>query len=336
MKKIFYTTLLLIGLSTATVVAQGTVRLTIKDGIDGNMKSKIEKASTDLLTEINAAYTQKRALNTVKLNMTAEARTGLAALWENCHFYCDSDDGEVVELCMHTLDGFQIRNIPLMMRPRENVQMQDDEYKEGVIVFDKLGRIVRFNNALDINIWKNVMKNAESVKEVLVFEYIRGYVEHFRTAYEEKDLEFLKRVLSDDALIITGTVVRQEKTDVAIKMPTEKIKYTKKNKKQYLADLERNFKNNKWIRVSFDEYKIQKHPKYKDIYGVTVHQLYANSNGYGDDGYVFMLWDFRDKDNVQIHVRTWQPKWFNEEKTKELPQTEIFKVGEFDCKGCDL
>jgi hypothetical protein len=161
-------------------------------------------------------------------------------------------------------------------------------------------------------------------------------VEHFRTAYEEKDLKFLNQVFSNDALIITGTVIRQVKTDAAIKMPAEKIIYKKKSTSEYLADLKKNFDNNEWIRVRFDDVKVQKHPKYKDIYGVTVHQLYANSSKYGDDGYVFMLWDFRNKDNVQIHVRTWQPKWLNKEKTKELPQTEIFKVGEFDCKGCDL
>lgn len=65
------------------------------------------------------------------------------------------------------------------------------------------------------------------------------------------------------------------------------------------------------------------------FYGVTVHQLYANSSGYNDDGYLFMLWDFRDKNQVQIHVRTWQPRWMNDNRTEEIAQEEIFTPGDF-------
>ena len=65
------------------------------------------------------------------------------------------------------------------------------------------------------------------------------------------------------------------------------------------------------------------------FYGVTVHQLYANSSGYKDDGYLFMLWDFRDKDQVQIHVRTWQPRWMNDNHPEEIAQEDIFTPGDF-------
>jgi hypothetical protein len=329
MKKIFYTTILLIGLSTAAVVAQGPVRLTIKDGIDGNIKSRIEKTATELLTEINAAYTQKRALNTVGLNMSEEARKRLAAFWENCRFYCDADNGKVVELCLHTWNGFQIRNIPLMLHPRANVQMQDDVYQEVVISFDKTGRIISFDETTDLRMWQNVMKNGDFVTDQDKITRIEGFVNHFKTAYNEKDLEYLNKIFSEDALIITGTVIKTRKTDAAINMPTEKIKYTKKSKKEYIAALKESFSKNEWIEVRFNDLKVEKHPKYNDVYGVTVFQSYSNSIGYSDEGYVFMLWDFRNMDDVQIHVRTWQPKWLDEERTKELPKDKLFRVSEF-------
>ena len=44
---------------------------------------------------------------------------------------------------------------------------------------------------------------------------------------------------------------------------------------------------------------------------------------------VFMLWDFRDKDQVQIHVRTWQPRWMNDNHTEEIAQEDIFTPGDF-------
>jgi hypothetical protein len=42
------------------------------------------------------------------------------------------------------------------------------------------------------------------------------------------------------------------------------------------------------------------------IYGVTLRQQYK-SDRYYDDGYLFLLWDFRNKSMPLIHVRTWQP-----------------------------
>jgi hypothetical protein len=217
-----------------------------------------------------------------------------------------------------------------MLHPRANVQMQDDEYQEAVISFDKTGRIISFDETIDSRMWKNVMKNGNIITKIDQIERIKGYVEHFKTAYNEKDLKFLNQVFSEDALIITGTVIKTRKTDIAINMPTEKIKYTKKSKQEYLAALKASFSSNEWIRVRFDSVEVRKHDKYENVYGVTVFQSYANSNGYSDEGYVFMLWDFRDSDNVQIHVRTWQPKWLDDKKTKELPKEEMFSVKQFD------
>ena len=42
------------------------------------------------------------------------------------------------------------------------------------------------------------------------------------------------------------------------------------------------------------------------IYGVTLRQKY-DSDTYSDDGYLFLLWDFRNPSMPKIHVRTWQP-----------------------------
>ena len=102
--------------------------------------------------------------------------------------------------------------------------------------------------------------------------------------------------------------------------------YKKQGKQEYINNLKKSFRANKWINVRFDDVKVVKHPnpKMEGFYGVTVHQLYANSSGY-----LFMLWDFRDKDQVQIHVRTWQPRWMNDNHTEEIAQEDIFTPGDF-------
>lgn len=305
-----------------------SVQMTIRDGAGGTVKTAIERSLSALLTEINNAYIENRALNLVSLHMTDDARAGLTSMWENVHFYCD--DSEVVQNCLRKgLSGYQIRQIPLMMRPTGSATTQDDEFQEGVVNLSESGQITRFNVALATNSYLSVISRGTNVTDTRRREEILSYVEHFRTAYEEKDLAFMNQIFSDDALIITGTVIRSKKTDGTSFTPVNDVIFTSKTKQEYLAALKRSFASNSYIRVKFDEIKVVKHPTLSDFYGVTVHQLYSNSSGYSDDGYVFMLWDFRDKDNVMIHVRAWTPKYYDKAKTQEVPVEKMPNIGSF-------
>jgi hypothetical protein len=320
MRKIYLVFVVLSLCYSMPLAAQDAVQLEIQDGIEGAMKSKIESSSTALLSEINAAFKQNRSLNTVHLNMTQQAREGLAALWENVHFYCD--DSEVVQSCLNTSQGHQVRQIPLMLR----IDKTNDEYQEGVINFDKDGNITRFNLTIATNIYQNVMKRGKTVEEIGRRQQILGYVEHFRTAYNEKDLLFLDQIFSEDALIITGTVTTSKKIE-GRGITHSKVTYNSLGKKEYLDRLKVSFAKNKYINVRFDDVKVVKHPTKEGFYGVTVRQQYSNSSGYSDDGYLFLLWDFRDSSNIQIHVRTWQPRFVGD---NELPKEDIFTAGDFE------
>lgn len=156
---------------------------------------------------------------------------------------------------------------------------------------------------------------------------ILDYVEHFRTAYNQKDLKFIRQVFSDDALIITGRVITTRKTE--IHPSGYKLEYAKQTKTQYLKNLEKVFKSTRNVRVKFDDVIIVKHPTIKGIYGVTVRQKWTTDR-YSDDGYVFMLWDFRNEYQPQIHVRTWQPEFLDKSKSQRLKQEDIFSISDFD------
>ena len=134
---------------------------------------------------------------------------------------------------------------------------------------------------------------------------ILSYCEHLRTSYTTRDIDFIRQVFSDNALIIVGHVVKSgARTDSAL--CSGKVRYTIRSKQAYLANLERVFRNNRKIDVTFSDFKIMRHPTVKGIYGVKLRQKYA-SDGYTDDGYLFLLWDFRNSSMPLIHVRTWQP-----------------------------
>ena len=109
------------------------------------------------------------------------------------------------------------------------------------------------------------------------------------------------------------------------------MEYKKYTKVQYLNNLRKVFARNSYIRVTFDEIEVMRHPTNKDFYGVTLHQGWTSST-YHDDGYLFLLWDFRDESHPQIHVRTWQPDAYNKDGkgVQKIPKDEIFSLSDFD------
>lgn len=305
------------------VLLFGGVKLTISSGIDnGGLKTKMENSISVLLTEINAAQAAGRAINFAPLNLNQSVQLSLSMLWENSPFICL--DEVITERCLTTNTGYQVRNIPLMMKPLTVEFQEDEHYQEAVISFDRQGNVESFYLSINMNLYMNVIKNNLEITDHRRRQLILDYVEQFRTSYNTKDIKFLEQVFSDDALIITGKVIEQKAPD-GIALP-DKIVYKKQTKQEYITNLRRVFANNSYINVTFDEIKVIKHPVNKNYYGVTLHQGYK-SERYRDDGYLFLLWDFTDEQAPQIHVRTWQPDQINGGR---IPEEEIFSLSDFD------
>lgn len=300
------------------------VNVSISDGISNEtLKNKMEQKMTALLSEINAAQTAGRGLNFGPLKLSSSVQRSMSMLWENSPFECT--DEEIVESCIETNTGYQIRNIPLLMKPRADRAFNESEYQEAVISFDRTGEIESFYLSISMNLYMNVVRANKELTDLRRRQLILDYVEQFRTSYNTKDINFLEQVFSDDALIITGKVVKSKKSDGAF-APAEKITYKKYNKQEYITHLKASFAAKSWIKVTFDEIEVMRHPVNVNFYGVTLHQGYSSSN-YHDDGYLFLLWDFTDESHPQIHVRTWQPDKIG---GKQLPKDEIFSLSDFD------
>lgn len=133
---------------------------------------------------------------------------------------------------------------------------------------------------------------------------ILSYCEHLRTSYTTRDIDFLRQVFSDNALIIVGHTVRT--TEATSPKGTPKVTYSLRSKQEYLSNLTKIFDSGNDIDLRFSGFRIMRHPTMKGIYGVTLRQEYS-CGSYSDDGWLFLLWDFRDPSMPLIHVRTWQP-----------------------------
>ncbi len=298
------------------------IQVKISDGVDSEaLKSRMEGSIARILNEVNDAQAQNRDLNFHKMGVSESVSRSMAMLWENTPFICSDD--LIVEHCITTKSGYQIRNIPLLMKPRGDREFNEDEYQEAVISFDKSGEVVSFYLTISQSLYMNVIKENKEITDLRRRQLILDYVEQFRTAYNQRDINFLNQVFSEDALIITGKVIIQKHQEG---FNTQKIQYNKQTKQEYIAKLRRIFSSVSYIKVTFDEIEVMRHPVNKDFYGVTLHQGYSTS-AYHDDGYLFLLWDFTNEDAPQIHVRTWQPDRIN---GKPLPKDEIISLSEFD------
>ena len=299
------------------------VTFSISDGIDNAaIKSKIENNVSSMLTEINAAQAAGRSLNFAAMgSLNTRVQQSMAMLWENCPFECT--DEEIIEHCITTGTGYQVRNIPLMMKPTGEREFGEDEYQEAVISFDKHGNVESFYLSISMNLYMNVIKSNLELTDLRRRQLILDYVEQFRTAYNQKDINFLNQVFSDDALIITGKVIT---TKHAEGFTSQKIQYNKQSKEQYIKNLRGIFARNSYIKVTFDEIEVMRHPVNPNFYGVTLKQGWT-SGRYHDDGYLFLLWDFTNENAPQVHVRTWQPDKIG---GKPLPKDEVFSLSDFD------
>ena len=297
MKKTILIALLFLAASAASAQQ---VTFSVGDGLENSpLKGKINANISQLLSEINNAYLTSRALDLSKISITDGAVRSMTMLWRNSPFYCD--DRQVVERIIQTYGpGYQLRNIPIEMTDPSGKEV----YQELIIGMNAEGVITLVNFAIESPLYRQVMASASGVRDLRHRQQIFDFLEQFRTSYNRKDLYFLELFGCDDALIVTGTVVKKYVRDQVFVLKDE-IKSGKDAKTDYFNNLRRILVQAKYIEVNVSDVQVTRHPVLDDFYGVRVRLRYETPNQ-SDEGYVFMIWDFSDEARPQIHVRTWQ------------------------------
>lgn len=134
-----------------------------------------------------------------------------------------------------------------------------------------------------------------------------NFMEHYKTAYALKRLDYIRSIFADDALIIIGNVLKIKPNAENPFLGNKIVKYNRISKEQYIKNLEHTFASNEFINIGFEESDVRKGGKEGDMFGIQIKQNYFSEN-YGDAGYLFLLIDFNKPDEPTIHVRTWQPQ----------------------------
>jgi len=265
-----------------------------------SVATKAQNAASKLLSEMTHACVQGRNPSLAGIDITSDASRDLLKMWEMSSFRCIETN--LIEVAVKTSNGFQIRNVPIFMT---NATEKDGNYEEIVLNFTDEGVI----NSVQMSVYQvGILRSGVySVTDMRRRQIILDFIEDFRTAYGRKDLNYLNQVFSNDAIIITGRVVKPppQRSDRPIVMPP-KVELVKQNKVQYMTKLAEVFRANSYIYLDFSEIKITQSEIHPEIYGVELKQGW-HADRYSDEGYLFLMIDFKNELEPMIHVRTWTP-----------------------------
>ena len=305
--------------------ALATTSFKITDGeVDPDVKARMETNVKALLDAFRtAADNGEKTVKLSKDNVSKTAIEEIKEIWKSSAMSCPPMNLNC--RCLKTSNGYQVRGIPVDILAAEG----DEARQELTINFDTEGTISNVAIAIEMNRYEELMAQKQSDLDYARRQIIVDFIENFRTAYNRKDNAMLNSVFSDKALIITGRVVKEKPNSdlTRLTLNNNRVVYIKQTKQEYLTKLAQVFKTVKFINVKFSDIEIVEHPKFDSIYGVTLKQSWRTDR-YHDEGYLFLMIDFRDSDNPLIQVRTWQP--YKDAAGNIVTQKdEVFHLGSF-------
>ena len=164
------------------------------------------------------------------------------------------------------------------------------------------------------------------------------FLENYQTAFALHRLDYIKSIFDDEAVIITGHLLKKasgksggagEGKEITIKTTNnQKASYTKMDKEQYMERLEACFKRNEFINIHFSDCILDK--MYDARFGINLRQDYFSST-YSDTGFLFLLVNVSDPEMPLIQYRTWQPDRdpdvFNSKAAADDPRRGLVTAG---------
>lgn len=200
-----------------------------------------------------------------------------------------------------------VRAIPMSFSCPGNIRKS---FVEDVVFTFVDGKIDCLAFSLDDSAVKDILNNDawSPVARMVIIEFLENY----KTAFALERLDYIETIFHDDAVIITGKIVKRAKSynneGISLgSLSDDQVVRTRMTKAQYLKHLQRSFASKEFINIRFSSNTVQKAGGNTEVYGLQIKQDYF-SNNYGDTGYLFLLVDINNPKEPTIRIRTWQPK----------------------------
>lgn len=234
------------------------------------------------------------------------------------------------DACRYVCIGtdIQCRSIPMSFTfPKSKQQLEN-----VVFTFNNYGKIDGVQFALEEASARNVMgdNGIDELSRLILINFLENY----KTAFALKRLDYIESIFSDDAVIITGRVLRTAEQSPEFKNIQQtmdnqvvhgNVLYTRMSKDRYIKRLKNSFDSKEWINIKFGGTTIDQSQQ-DNTFGVRLVQDYF-SNNYGDHGYLFLLIDTSDRENPLIRVRMWQPEIDRDVQPFSMEEYDILTRG---------
>ena len=323
-----YIWILFSGLSTILtnidILAQTKSKVTITAGANQISRTEVGKALSVVLHEANKVAEGKGDLATIEDYFTPSGFEAFVELVKQTGLFTTILEYRP-RLLQTVTSQYEVRGIKVRVRLGETT---GDDIQELVFVLNFRLFIESVQFAMETHHYTRLLEEGLRLDDMIYRQQILGFLENFRTAHNRKDIVYLENAYSENALIIVGQVLEKQEGSSdfweSSSLSESKIELIKLSKKQYISRLRRVFELNSFVRVIFDGVEIIRHSKFPDIYGIKLRQRWKSST-YSDEGYLFVMIDFHEREQPLIHVRAWQPEPFADGSVVGLGDFEIIE-----------
>lgn len=288
-----------------------TKNSTLNQGYEDNTKSESKNLPTELLNPSKYKSTVELLLNYIVSKKSTSSishlftdaglqkyskiiRAGNARLIDgnNLHFWLNSQDNVV---CRGAVLSFKYRSGKYRTFTRD-----------VVFTFNSDGLIDNIALGLGESP-RNDILGETSIPEKIRHAIVE-FIENYQTAFALKELGYIESIFHDNAIIITGTEIKQAgRVENYIYRNDKKIIYNRRSKKEYLSKLKNTFKSLEYVNLRFDNINVVRIDDTAEVYGIQLEQDYF-SPSYNDHGYLYLQFGIKDPTKPIIYVRTWQPE----------------------------
>ena len=280
---------------------EGDVPDTLQTMIIRNFSFFLSTISPSCKDTVLIPYSNNKAIN-----------QNVLKFMESNTIICENIDA--IYRCYKTKSGFEIRDVNVIVVQGDSINVE----RKLTIVFTMDGEVSDIFYSIDDGLYRNIFNNSpvlnpeeDSISNTgshyMVDDKtaIVNFIEQYQTSFENKDMVFIEKLFSEDALIITGGNVIRYKSNNVYQGDLE-TNYLKQNKADYLTLIKRDMLRNEKTKIHISDIEIVQHPSNKKIYGVTIVQQYKSGN-HSDNSKLFLLVD-ASKENLKILKRVFLPK----------------------------
>lgn len=254
---------------TRVILVSGGNQVTLKN---------LSAALTAIIQEANKLQEGKGNVDSLRQYCTDAGFKALKELIDKTGFFSTIPEYRM-RLLETATDHYEVRGLKVRVNLGETA---GDPIQELVFSITPRLYVDNVQFAIELNHYNRILEKGLPVEDLAKRQQILNFLEEFRTAHGRKDIAYLERAYSDDALIIVGRVLqKKEGEDDFMNRSTlgdSIIQFIKLSKREYIDRLRKVFASNSFVRVTFDNAAVTRHSKYPDIYGIQVKQRWSSSS----------------------------------------------------------